>query len=50
MKMTLIQLKLMPIVIPDFIEKIKLYDEEVPLFASYGIESKIESAFPEKLN
>ena len=32
-------------IVPDFIEKIKLYDEEVPLFASYGIESKIESAF-----
>ncbi len=32
-------------IVPDFIEKIKLYSEEVPLFASYGIESKIESAF-----
>ena len=32
-------------IVPDFIEKIKLYDDEVPLFASYGIESKIESAF-----
>ena len=32
-------------IVPDFIEKIKLYNEEVPLFASYGIESKIESAF-----
>ena len=32
-------------IVPDFIEKIKLYDEEVPLFASYGIETKIESAF-----
>ena len=32
-------------IVPDFIEKIKVYDEEVPLFASYGIESKIESAF-----
>ena len=32
-------------IVPDFIEKIKLYDAEVPLFASYGIESKIESAF-----
>ena len=32
-------------IVPDFIEKIKLYDEEIPLFASYGIESKIESAF-----
>ena len=37
-------------IVPDFIEKIKLYDEEVPLFASYGIESKIESAFSVKLN
>ena len=32
-------------IVPEFIEKIKLYNEEVPLFASYGIESKIESAF-----
>ena len=32
-------------IVPDFVEKIKLYDEEIPLFASYGIESKIESAF-----
>mgnify|MGYP001413111381 CR=1 FL=1 len=32
-------------IVPEFIEKIKLYEEEIPLFASYGIESKIESAF-----
>ena len=32
-------------IIPDLVEKIKLHDEDVPLFASYGIESKIESAF-----
>lgn len=32
-------------IVPEFIEKIKLYNEEVPLFASYGIETKIESAF-----
>ena len=32
-------------IVPDFVDKIKLYSEEVPLFASYGIESKIESAF-----
>lgn len=32
-------------IVPEFVEKIKLYEEEIPLFASYGIESKIESAF-----
>jgi len=32
-------------IIPDLVDKIKLHDEDVPLFASYGIESKIESAF-----
>ena len=32
-------------IVPEFTEKIKLYEEEIPLFASYGIESKIESAF-----
>ena len=32
-------------IIPDFVEKIKLYEDPVPLFASYGLESKIESAF-----
>ena len=32
-------------IVPDFVEKIKLYEDPVPLFASYGLESKIESAF-----
>tara|TARA_B100000131_G_scaffold322513_1_gene376697 strand:+ start:1 stop:1941 length:1941 start_codon:yes stop_codon:yes gene_type:complete len=32
-------------IIPDLVDKIKLHDEDVPLFASYGIESQIESAF-----
>ena len=32
-------------IVPDLVDKIKLHDEDVPLFASYGIESKIESAF-----
>ena len=32
-------------IVPEFVEKIKLYEEDIPLFASYGIESKIESAF-----
>lgn len=32
-------------IVPEFVDKIKLYEEEIPLFASYGIESKIESAF-----
>ena len=32
-------------IVPEFVEKIKLYEDEIPLFASYGIESKIESAF-----
>ena len=32
-------------IIPDLVDKIKLHDEDVPLFASYGIESKIESAY-----
>ena len=32
-------------IVPDFIDKIKLYQDNIPLFASYGIESKIESAF-----
>ncbi len=32
-------------IVPDFVDKIKLYQDNIPLFASYGIESKIESAF-----
>jgi len=32
-------------IVPDLVDKIKLHGEDVPLFASYGIESKIESAF-----
>ena len=28
-------------IIPDLVDKIKLHDEDVPLFASYGIESKL---------
>tara|TARA_B100000287_G_C20662316_1_gene790569 strand:- start:1169 stop:3106 length:1938 start_codon:yes stop_codon:yes gene_type:complete len=32
-------------IVPDLVDKIKLHDEDIPLFASYGIESKIESAF-----
>ena len=32
-------------IVPDFMDKIKLYQDNIPLFASYGIESKIESAF-----
>ena len=30
---------------PDFLSKIKLYDNDVPLFTHYQIESQIESAF-----
>ncbi|MBV7314353.1 ribonuclease E [Shewanella sp. NIFS-20-20] len=30
---------------PDFVEKVKLYKSEVPLFTHYQIESQIESAF-----
>ena len=30
---------------PDFVERVKLYDAEVPLFTHYQIESQIESAF-----
>ena len=32
-------------IVPDFVDKIKLYQDNIHLFASYGIESKIESAF-----
>ncbi|WP_025820644.1 ribonuclease E [Shewanella marina] len=30
---------------PDFVERVKLYEAEVPLFTHYQIESQIESAF-----
>ncbi|AZG73747.1 ribonuclease E [Shewanella livingstonensis] len=30
---------------PDFVERVKLYDSEVPLFTHFQIESQIESAF-----
>ncbi|NQZ79786.1 MAG: ribonuclease E [Colwellia sp.] len=33
------------VVRPDFLSKIKLYDNDVPLFTHYQIESQIESAF-----
>ncbi|MCJ8322225.1 MAG: ribonuclease E, partial [Colwellia sp.] len=33
------------IVRPDFLNKIKLYDNDVPMFTHYQIESQIESAF-----
>mgnify|MGYP001947948932 FL=1 len=33
------------VVRPDFISKIKLYDNDVPMFTHYQIESQIESAF-----
>ena len=30
---------------PDFLSKVKLYDNDVPLFTHYQIETQIESAF-----
>ncbi len=35
----------MAIIRPDFVEKIKYYDEAIPLFHRFQIESQIESAF-----
>ena len=32
-------------IVPDFVDKIKLYSEEVPLFASYGINQKLVCLF-----
>ena len=37
-------------VIPDHAEKVKLYDEEIPLFNRYQIESQIELAFQREIS
>ena len=37
-------------VIPDHSEKVKLYDEEIPLFNRYQIESQIELAFQREIS
>ena len=37
-------------VIPDHVEKVKLYDEEIPLFNRYQIESQIELAFQREIS
>ena len=38
------------LVIPDQIDKVKLYDEEIPLFNRYQIESQIELAFQREIS
>ena len=37
-------------VIPDHADKVKLYDEEIPLFNRYQIESQIELAFQREIS
>ena len=37
-------------VIPDHSEKVKFYDEEIPLFNRYQIESQIELAFQREIS
>ncbi len=37
-------------VIPDHADKVKYYDEEIPLFNRYQIESQIELAFQREIS
>ena len=43
-------LKFAQSVIPDHANKLKFYDEEIPLFNRYQVESQIESAFQREIN
>jgi ribonuclease E len=43
-------LKFMQAVIPDHAEKIKFYNEDIPLFNRYQIESQIELAFQREIS